>query len=274
MRKFTKEISVLLSVVSAGTIGGTVFATTDEGYSSAGTSGDITASQTEEGLYMGKEAPPDDYLDDTLTMGDAPLYTTVTTTTNIPMPIGTAAPSTKYTEPVTTVTTPIFTTNTPMPIGTAAPSTKYTEPVTIVTTPIFTTSTPMPIGTAAPSGEYTEPVTEPDPYNQTPNAIRGRGDINGDGVTDLSDLIRLSQYLLHDIALEEDELIEADMTIDGQVDITDLPAMKMKIMTPDNTDPGLDITNPEITTPITAVPDTQVSEITTGTIQLITIHET
>ena len=245
MRKFTKEISVLLSVVSAGTIGGTVFATTDEGYSSAGTSGDITASQTEEGLYMGKEAPPDDYLDDTLTMGDAPLYTTVTTTTNIPMPI-----------------------------GTAAPSTKYTEPVTIVTTPIFTTSTPMPIGTAAPSGEYTEPVTEPDPYNQTPNAIRGRGDINGDGVTDLSDLIRLSQYLLHDIALEEDELIEADMTIDGQVDITDLPAMKMKIMTPDNTDPGLDITNPEITTPITAVPDTQVSEITTGTIQLITIHET
>lgn len=56
------------------------------------------------------------------------------------------------------------------------------------------------------------------------------GDITGDKVIDLSDLIKLSQYLLKDITLTDTQLKVADCDGNGEVDITDLPLLRQYIM--------------------------------------------
>lgn len=56
------------------------------------------------------------------------------------------------------------------------------------------------------------------------------GDINGNGVVDLTDLSFLSLYLLGDCSFTKDQLLAADVDGNGEVNIADLPHMKQYIM--------------------------------------------
>ena len=56
------------------------------------------------------------------------------------------------------------------------------------------------------------------------------GDVNLDKNVDLSDLLKLSQYLLHDITLSSDAMKAADCNGDGEVSINDLPLLKQFVM--------------------------------------------
>lgn len=56
------------------------------------------------------------------------------------------------------------------------------------------------------------------------------GDINGNGVVDLTDLSYLSLYLLGDCSFTKDQLLAADVDGNGEVNIADLPYLKQYIM--------------------------------------------
>ncbi len=56
------------------------------------------------------------------------------------------------------------------------------------------------------------------------------GDIDASGIVDLSDLVKLSQFLLKDITLTDNALKAADCDGDGEVGINDLPLLKQFIM--------------------------------------------
>ncbi len=60
--------------------------------------------------------------------------------------------------------------------------------------------------------------------------IAGNGDISGDGTVDLTDLLQISQYLLHQYELNEVQMIKADVSGDGAVDITDMPLIRQYVM--------------------------------------------
>ncbi len=128
-------------------------------------------------------------------------------TTVTPPPIGTFLPETKYTDE---------TTSTPPPIGTFLPETKYTDEIT----PTLGDSAPL----------YGSGTTSTTPGNEEWTPIRGRGDIDKNGTTDLTDLTSLSMHLLGDITLDSTALIEADITQDDETNIADLAALKMIVM--------------------------------------------
>ena len=162
------------------------------------------------------------------------------------------------------------------PARSTTPTTYSTTPMMgtqiypVTTTPVTQPSTtPATYSTTLMMGTQINPVTTT-PVTLPPQRIpvRGRGDIDGSGWTDLSDLLKASMYVLGDIDLNETQLIEADMTKDGVVDIADLPAMRMKIMTPDPADPGIippDTTDPEVTTPVSTTPVTPFTQTTKET---------
>ena len=56
------------------------------------------------------------------------------------------------------------------------------------------------------------------------------GDLNNDSVVELTDLTILSLYLIGDRSLDESDLVYADVTKNGKVDIADLAALKQYIM--------------------------------------------
>ncbi len=56
------------------------------------------------------------------------------------------------------------------------------------------------------------------------------GDIDGNKAVDLSDLLFLSMYLLHEKTLTESQQVVADVNGDNIVDISDLPLLKQFIM--------------------------------------------
>jgi hypothetical protein len=57
-----------------------------------------------------------------------------------------------------------------------------------------------------------------------------KGDLNLDGVVDLTDLSILAIRLLEDTELDENQLYAADVTEDGDIDLRDLASLKIKIM--------------------------------------------
>ncbi len=67
-----------------------------------------------------------------------------------------------------------------------------------------------------------------DPKKLEPD--RGCGDVNSDGITDLTDLTNLSMFLLYDYNFATDAKVYSDITKDGETDIADLAALKMIIM--------------------------------------------
>jgi len=56
------------------------------------------------------------------------------------------------------------------------------------------------------------------------------GDIDGNGIIDISDLTMLSQFVMNDITLSRDQLNAADCNGDGMTDITDLALLKQYVM--------------------------------------------
>ena len=56
------------------------------------------------------------------------------------------------------------------------------------------------------------------------------GELNGDGVVDLTDLSELSFYLLRDKDLDEAQKLCADVDADGEISVSDLALMKQYIM--------------------------------------------
>lgn len=104
-----------------------------------------------------------------------------------------------------------------------------TTPAATVTTPVTTTVTTVttPITT-------TTPATTPKPVETTPSSNNSEkdiyGDVNLDGIIDLSDLTALSQYLLKDIALEGLGLKAADVNADNDVNVSDLALLKQFVM--------------------------------------------
>jgi len=56
------------------------------------------------------------------------------------------------------------------------------------------------------------------------------GEINGDGVVDLSDLSELSVYLLRDKEFDDAQKLKADVDADGEISVSDLALMKQYVM--------------------------------------------
>lgn len=71
-------------------------------------------------------------------------------------------------------------------------------------------------------------------YNHHDGKESVRGDIDGNGITDLSDLLCLSLYLLKDRELDDNQIKAADLLGDGQAGIDDLAELKSIIMLKDN----------------------------------------
>ncbi len=69
-------------------------------------------------------------------------------------------------------------------------------------------------------------ITSPQVLEQN----RGSGDMDGNGITDLTDLMCLSMYLLKDYDFTTSAKVYSDITNDGEVDIADLAALRMIIM--------------------------------------------
>lgn len=59
------------------------------------------------------------------------------------------------------------------------------------------------------------------------------GDIDGNQTVDLSDLTKLSQYLLRDIELEDDQINRSDVNADDEVNLQDLALLKQFVMNDD-----------------------------------------
>ncbi len=103
--------------------------------------------------------------------------------------------------------------------GTGADMTKFTN-ITQTTLPKYDTNVQTPVQTTTAAVTTAPPVTQVYKY----------GDINGSGVIDVTDLTMLSQYLLHDITLNDIQKEAADVVYDGEVDITDLALLRQYIM--------------------------------------------
>jgi len=109
--------------------------------------------------------------------------------------------------------------------ATTPETTPASTTVTTVTTPVTTVTTPV-----------TTPETTTKPADTTPaNNTSGLlyGDIDQNGVIDLSDLTALSQFLLKDKELTGDSLKAADVTGDGSVNVSDLALLKQYVMNDD-----------------------------------------
>ena len=76
----------------------------------------------------------------------------------------------------------------------------------------------------------TKPVTTAPPVTNTDTDKLLYGDVNLSGDVDVSDLLCLSQHLLHDITLTGKGFVQADTDGDGTVDIRDLARLKQFIM--------------------------------------------
>jgi hypothetical protein len=56
------------------------------------------------------------------------------------------------------------------------------------------------------------------------------GDVNSDGVCDITDLSYVSLYLLGDIDLDENGRKAADVSTDGEIDLSDLAKLKRYLL--------------------------------------------
>ena len=78
--------------------------------------------------------------------------------------------------------------------------------------------------------QCSEPVaSENNDIAQAPNDAVALGDINADGTIDLTDLSKLSLYLIGDSNLTETQQKAADVNNDGEVRITDLATLRQYI---------------------------------------------
>ena len=117
------------------------------------------------------------------------------------------------------VTTAVTTTSKPIETTTVTTTSKPIE-----TTTVTTTSKPI---------ETTTVTTTSKPIETTTSSSALQivyGDLNGDKKVDNADLVSLSQHLIGDKLLTENNLLSADLTADTVVDIADLALLKQYIM--------------------------------------------
>jgi len=159
-----------------------------------------------------------------------------TTTTEVPTTTTTVPTTTTTTEPVTTTTTDVPTTTTSIPTTSTT-----TEPLTTTTTEVpTTTTTSIPVTTTT-----TEPVTTsttayptapPTEYIQTETAAPVTtepvptdvpGDLNLDGIAEVSDLVLLSRYVNdpENTELSAAALKNADVYDDDKIDDKDVETL-------------------------------------------------
>jgi hypothetical protein len=270
MRKFTKEISMLIAAVTAGSMSGAAVNAVPE----------ADAAKAVEPEYKMAAAPgmtiPDENLDncedceDLLpTVGEEapPDYTEPEGT---PIKMAGEATVPDYTEPEENV----------MQMQGQATVPDYTEPeqewesmVGDVAPPDYTESEkePEPLMGDVAIPDYTEPEKEPEPVMggfPTPDYTKQEvtlppedgvatlpdytepeddmmptagimpainpGDTNEDGIFDVTDLTQFSLYLLGDTKMSYSGELNADMDGDGELTLADLATMKQKLSKKDN----------------------------------------
>jgi len=141
-----------------------------------------------------------------VTETEAPEITTASEVTTVPE--------------TTTVSETVMTTEQTTVSETTAPATEASSEVTTTeaTTPAVTTA----------ATEQTTPA-ETTPVTEKPEPEGIKGDIDGNGRIDLSDLTTVALYLLGDVNLNETQLKFADVDGDGIVGLTDLARIKQFI---------------------------------------------
>ncbi|MDO5559600.1 MAG: glycoside hydrolase family 9 protein [Oscillospiraceae bacterium] len=99
---------------------------------------------------------------------------------------------------------------------------------TAATTPAVTTTTPSPVTTPQLETTTLEATAQPEVTTLKPDNLYGDVDLNG--VVELTDLTTLSQYLLNDIKdLSDQAMINSDVTADNGVNLADLMHLKQYI---------------------------------------------
>ena len=225
MRKFTKEISALLSTVAVGAVMSASPAPSD----------DIPVRTA------GTAINPDAVIEPDVTTAFIGTYTTTSTTK-----IGTE--TTGYTWTYSDRRTGITTTTSAIPPleGTYVTTMPETIPplegtyITTTTTTIpplmgtFTTTSPTTTTTTIPPlmGTFTTTsatTTETIPPIEGGLTV-GDGDINGDGIFNVSDVVVLQKFLLNDAEADLCNCYAADMCTDGEIDVFDLIVMKRELI--------------------------------------------
>ena len=131
-------------------------------------------------------------------------------------PVDYTLPSQTTTVTTTILTTTETTTTTKPATTTAKPATTTAKPATTTAKPAETTVT-KPVTTTAPvTSDSTETTTE-----TTYEYPRNCGDVNLDGVVDISDAIFLNKYLAGQITLSAAATLNADCNASGNLDETD-----------------------------------------------------
>ena len=181
-------------------------------YSREGLSNDSLDQTITENITM--------YDGDTLVWGTEPDGTKPAAPTAKPAPTVKPAETTKPTE--TPTAKPAETVK-----PTETPTAKPTETVKPTETP-----TAKPTETVKPTETPTAKPTETTKPTEGPNAQNDAllyGDLDGSGIIDITDLSKLSLYLLGDTKLDDKALLAADTEYDGTVDLSDLAKLRQYI---------------------------------------------
>lgn len=244
MKKFTKEITALLTSAMISATATATVASAEEIVRTAGVPLP-PEDYIEKGVAtIGEVAPPDDYIEytttttttTTRTIGTQTGSVTTTTTTMPPVMGGFPLPD-KYT--TTTTMPPVmggfplpddYTTTTTRLVGTEIRTTTTTTTTTIpplagtVTRETSTTTIPPLMGTSV-GTTTTTPGEELPPLMG--EVAPPDGDINGDYNFDIADAVMLRRKLLNtDDKFTDYEWYNADLNYDGEVDIFDYVEMR------------------------------------------------
>ena len=233
MRKFTKEIMTLLTTVAMGTTTGAAPAEiSDEPVRSAGnrlnTNEASWCEPDDTTPFAGEQMEPGTPIYETAIAGDMMMsndtYTTMSTTE--PPFIGTSvATATSTTMPTTEP--PFIGTSIATATSTTMPT---TEPPFIGTSIATATSTTMPtteppfIGTSI----AVETTTEP-PFAGG-MMVTYDGDVNEDGIFNISDVVTFQRHLLNAPDIKIVNWYAADRNHDGVLDVFDLIIMKRDLI--------------------------------------------
>ena len=246
MRKFTKEISMLIAAVTAGTMSGTTINAVTEAdvaemenntYEIQRTAGVAQMEDPEEMQpTAGVPLLPDDCLDDGCeeilpTIGEEALPDYTEPEGN-PVQMQGQAMRPDYTEPepepepLMGDVAPDYTESTENlePVMGGFPEPDYTKPE----------ETLPPEDGVAMMPDYTEPE---DPWDEPMMGVMPpviTGDANEDGQFDLTDLSTTALYLVGDLEMSYSAKENADMDKDGDVDIADLATMRQILSKKDN----------------------------------------
>jgi len=118
-------------------------------------------------------------------------------------------------------------------VSEAAPTDAPNSPGTQPPTPATTTTPAVTTVPAATTTVLTTTTAATADSAATPPATQIKtiyGDADQDGKVDLSDLTKLSQYLLRDITFTPEQIACTDVTADGNVNISDLALLKQFVM--------------------------------------------